>query len=159
VASWEGPPRWTVTADGSGNRRMWWKEAKSEHRTLVADALAAGATRPATKPATKPTDKLATKSTSTPASTPADKPVATAAQLELALAAVSTRPDPEAAAYKNQTKAWHIAQAAWVESWGGGPPPALGRGELPWAERHKRWWKWSKWQHGQLAAEAMAGER
>ena len=173
VASWEGPspPATDVTGGHTqATRREWWKEAKLEHGALVAAALAAGATRPPTKAAAKAdvtADATANatadatadakadakadatadaKADAKPAPKPARAP-ATAAQLEMALAAVPTRPDPKAASYKNNTAAWHHAQAVWVASWGGDPPPKVGRGG---------WWKWSKWLHGQLAAEAQA---
>ena len=123
---------------GSDRRKEWWKWSKWQHGKLVAQAVLessgadskpAGklAAKPDPKPAAQPAAKLAPKPTAKPAAKrateptakPAAKPAGTQHQLELALAAASTRPDPEAAAFKGNLEEWHRAQAAWVNSWEG----------------------------------------
>jgi len=136
-------------------RRLAKKAAKRE--------LAAAAVKLAVKPGPKPAAKSAAKHAAEHAAKPATKPTKptkpakqaakpvtyTQRQLELALAAVSTRPDAEASAFKGNLKEWHRAQAQWVDSWEGEPWDSSE------ADR-KEWWKWSKWLHGKLAAQASS---
>ena len=119
--------------DSSGSdRKEWWKWSKWQHGKLVAQAVleSVGAdsksdakfpAKPDPKPAAPPAAKIAPKPTTKRATEPTARPAAkpTQHQLELALAAASTRPDPEAVAFKGNLQEWHRAQAAWVDSWEG----------------------------------------
>ena len=71
------------------------------------------------KKASKREDAAAAKPVAKRAAKPAAKPAVTQQQLKLALAAASTRPDPEVAVFKRNVKEWHMAQEAWVNSWEG----------------------------------------
>jgi len=129
---------------GSGKDHDGGKGGKGKGKGGKGKGMGKGEDGPTSKPAPRPAATPSTKAATTP------KIKSTQHQIELALAARSTRPEADSAEFRGRAKEFKRAQNAWVESW---------EGELVEdGTSRKDWWKWSKWLHGQLVAQSQCAQ-